>query len=616
MQELAGLLRQLRRREARQQGETPLTYRQLAAKTGWSRGVIGEYFGGNILPPPERFDTLIRLLGPAPPSRARWPPRGTGSRNAAGTPTRTPAAGGPAADRPGQVRRHPGRHVAARLPVPRQLPPALPGFVGRAAQLAQLDAGCAGHGTPGGAESTTTMTLSGTAGVGKTALAVHWAHRVADRFPDGQLYVNLRGFDPTGPPVDPAEASARVPATRSACRRSGSRPTWTRRSACYRSLLAGRRMLVLLDNARDAEQVRPLLPGAPGCLVLVTSRDQLAGLVAAEGARPIAAGPAHRRRGPASCWPAGSAPAGSTANRRRWTRSSSGAPGCRWRWPSSPPAAAAHPAFPLPPSPPSCATAPGGLDAFDGGDPAPTCGRCFSWSYRHLSPGGGAAVPAARRCTRGRTSARRGGQPGRPAAAARCAGCWPSWPARHLVAEHAPGRYAFHDLLRAYAAELAARLDTDDGAAAAVRRGCSTTTCTPRTRPRCCCSPGGTRSALPRPARGHARGARPTTPRRWPGSPPSTRCCWRRSSTRPRPGSTATPGSWPGPWRTSSNAGGTGTTWPPPSRTALAAAQRAGDRVGQATPTATSPGRSAGWAGWTRRCAHYRQALDPVRRVR
>ena len=168
--------------------------------------------------------------------------------------------------------------------VPRQLPADVAGFAGRAAYLRRLDVLL-----PGEQDVSSAVVISaiaGTAGIGKTALAVHWAHRVADRFPDGQLYVNLRGFDPAGAPMVPAEAvrgfldalgvpPERLPSSLDA------------QAALYRSLLAGKRMLVLLDNARDAEQVRPLLPGAPGCLALVTSRDQLTSLVAADGAQPL-----------------------------------------------------------------------------------------------------------------------------------------------------------------------------------------------------------------------------------------------------------------------------------------------------------------------------------------
>ena len=167
--------------------------------------------------------------------------------------------------------------------VPRQLPPPSTNFVGRAAEVQRL-----GDQLEAASESPLMVisAIGGTAGIGKTALALHWGHLHADRFPDGQLYVNLRGFDPTRDPVPPAAAlhgfltAMGVPAQEVPADLDG-------QITLYRSHLAGRRMLVVLDNARDAEQVRPLLPGAPGCLALVTSRNQLAGLVALDGAVPL-----------------------------------------------------------------------------------------------------------------------------------------------------------------------------------------------------------------------------------------------------------------------------------------------------------------------------------------
>ena len=135
-------------------------------------------------------------------------------------------------------------------------------------------------------DSVGVIVLSGTAGVGKSALAVHFGRQVAKRFPDGQLYADLRGGDPDRPPMTPAEAlgfllvGLGIPA-----RRFGI--TAEERAAMYRSLVDGKRILVVLDNATNAAQVRPLYPGSPGCLVVVTSRSELAGLVAAEGAALI-----------------------------------------------------------------------------------------------------------------------------------------------------------------------------------------------------------------------------------------------------------------------------------------------------------------------------------------
>lgn len=174
--------------------------------------------------------------------------------------------------------------IAATPPRPRQLPAGIPRFTGRDDELKALD-----ELLPDGEHTTGPVVISaiaGTAGIGKTALAIHWAHRVADRFPDGQLYVNLRGFDPSGPPVEPAVAlRGLLEALIVPPRHIPSDPD--AQTGLYRSLLADRRMLVVLDNAFDAEQVRPLLPGSSSCLVLITSRNQLSGLVATEGATPL-----------------------------------------------------------------------------------------------------------------------------------------------------------------------------------------------------------------------------------------------------------------------------------------------------------------------------------------
>ncbi len=170
---------------------------------------------------------------------------------------------------------------------PAQLPPEPAGFAGRTAELGWLHALLPGqHPAPGDApQASPVVLITGTAGVGKTTLAVRFARQAVPLFPDGQLYVNLRGFDPAGAPMQPSTAlhwffdalgvpARHVPSAVEA------------QSALLRTLLGGRRMLLLLDNAHDAGQVRPLLPGSPGCMVLVTSRSQLTGLVV-DGARAL-----------------------------------------------------------------------------------------------------------------------------------------------------------------------------------------------------------------------------------------------------------------------------------------------------------------------------------------
>jgi DNA-binding SARP family transcriptional activator/Tfp pilus assembly protein PilF len=162
--------------------------------------------------------------------------------------------------------------------VPRELSAGVRDFTGRAAELAALTEllDRPGEETPG------MVVIGGAAGVGKTTLAVHWAHQVAARFPDGQLCIDLRGYAPQGP-MDPAEALARF--LRALGVPGKQVPGDVAESAAmFRSLLAAKRIMLLLDNAADADQVRPLLPGDPGCLVVVTSRDRLAGLSVTHGA--------------------------------------------------------------------------------------------------------------------------------------------------------------------------------------------------------------------------------------------------------------------------------------------------------------------------------------------
>ncbi|MFE0531333.1 BTAD domain-containing putative transcriptional regulator [Micromonospora parva] len=350
----------------------------------------------------------------------------------------------------------PGPHILR----PEQLPRAVPEFVGRSAELASLDALLDGD-----AQRSTTVVISavsGMAGVGKTALALHWAHRVADRFPDGQLYVNLRGYDEAGV-VSPLDAlseflealgvpHARIPAGTEA------------RSGLYRSLLASRRMLVVLDNARDSAQVRALLPGAGGCMVVVTSRDRLGGLIAAECAAPLTLDVLTADESMSLL--AGRIGASRLASEPAAVDHIVEAAG---RLPLALSIVAArvatHPTFPLGAIAAELHSTEARLDALADGDVR----RVFSWSYLALGQ------DAARLFTL------LGLHPGpdlTAAAAAALAGA-PTAAVTlrlreltrlNLLAEHAPGRYAFHDLLRAYAAELAESSERADEHAAARQR--------------------------------------------------------------------------------------------------------------------------------------------------
>ncbi|MDO0913233.1 BTAD domain-containing putative transcriptional regulator [Streptomyces sp. DT2A-34] len=169
---------------------------------------------------------------------------------------------------------------------PAELPHDAAGFAGRTDELVRLHRLLPSEREPGRAGTVVISAIGGAAGIGKTALAVHWAHQVRDRFPDGQLYINLHGFDYDRSPLEPGEAlelllrslglaASEIPANHEA------------QGRVFRTLLAGRRMFVLLDNAASAEQVRPLLPGSATCCVVVTSRNRLGDLIARDGAHAL-----------------------------------------------------------------------------------------------------------------------------------------------------------------------------------------------------------------------------------------------------------------------------------------------------------------------------------------
>jgi DNA-binding SARP family transcriptional activator/Tfp pilus assembly protein PilF len=341
-----------------------------------------------------------------------------------------------------------------RPAVPRELPARVPHFTGRGGELKELTAllDQIDEETP----AVVISAIGGTAGVGKTALAVQWAHQVTGRFPDGQLYVSLRGYDP-GQPMTADDALAGflralgvpgqdIPAEED------------ERAARYRSLLSAKRMLVVLDNAGSVGQVRPLLPGSPGCAVLVTSRDALSGLVARDGARrlaldllPLPEAVSLLRTLIGDRVDADPGTAAALANQ------------CA-RLPLAlrvaAELAAARPDASLAELAGELAGHQRRLDLLEaGGDPRTAVRAVFSWSYRHLDAETAQAFRLA------------GLHPGAdfaPSAAAALTGATVEQAGHllevlagvHLVQPAGPGRYGMHDLLRAYARELA---DTQDG---------------------------------------------------------------------------------------------------------------------------------------------------------
>jgi DNA-binding SARP family transcriptional activator len=349
--------------------------------------------------------------------------------------------------------------------IPRQLPAGTRHFTGRIPELRALDALVNGAADTAG--TVVISAIAGMAGVGKTALALRWAHQAASQFPDGQLYVNLRGFDPTGRPV-PAAAAIRgfldalgvaaeqIPADLDA------------QASLYRSLLSGKRMLILLDNARDSEQVRPLLPGSSSCLVVVTSRSQLAGLVTAAGAHPLTVDvltEVEARELLALLLGAdrlGAQPEAAAALIGLCARLplALAIAGAR---------ASARPRFGLGALVEQLQDVQRRLDALETGDTSASLRAVFSWSLASLP------APAARMF--GLLGLHPGPDITTPAAASLAGVSLPQ--ARlalsqlaeaHLITEHAPGRFSLHDLLRAYAAEQACAAGSDTAPGEAVGR--------------------------------------------------------------------------------------------------------------------------------------------------
>ena len=418
------------------------------------------------------YERILRadpgLLAPSPDATNSESPAGVRTRAQALevssaeacdlSPADDPDPGPKPSEAPGGVR----EQLAARA----GLPPRLAVFSGRAAELEAANALLHDPENYPGA-----IVVSGMAGVGKTTFAVHWAHQLAARFPDGQFYLNLRGFDPSGVLVTASEAVRAVLGFLGA--EPGATPDDAEAaSALYRSLLSQRRILLVLDNVRLAAQVRPLLPGASGSVAIITSRNRLAGLQVIDGAQCVTLGVPT------------AAEARDLLARRIGAQRVAGEPEAVreitercGRLPLALAIAAAHcaahPTFPL-----STVTAAMSADTDTArldvlsvreADEGADARNVFSWSYHALSPEAArlfrllALHPGPDASTSSLASL--AGLPRRSTE-----GLLAELTGAHLLTEHAPGRYECHDLLRAYAGELNQALDTASERAEAGRR--------------------------------------------------------------------------------------------------------------------------------------------------
>jgi DNA-binding SARP family transcriptional activator/tetratricopeptide (TPR) repeat protein len=342
---------------------------------------------------------------------------------------------------------------AAAPEAPRGLPGALTHLCGRDAELRRLDALAARASGP--PATSVIAVIGGMGGVGKTALAAYWAHRVVDQFPDGQLFLNLRGFTPNGVPLSPAEGLGLL---LEALRPAAPVPSGLEaRLNLYRSLTTGKRLLIVLDNAREPDQVRPLLPGSPGSMAVITSRDWLAGLAVTEGAELIAVNPLD------------DAEAGALIGSRIGAARVAAEPGAVAEIVSRcghlplalavVAAKAARPGVPLARLAAELRHPGERLDALDAGEPAASARAVLSWSYARLTapeaglfrltglhPGPDAGVNA--------LASLAGAQ------ARQVVALLGELERVHVVTQTADGRFALHDLLWSYARERAQAEET------------------------------------------------------------------------------------------------------------------------------------------------------------